>query len=83
MTVKLKDRIFLIDLKPRQSKFLSMLDEYRDCEFSVKISEIKIELVWGGEIIIIHSKIRSFYACTKVAKSSLCCLFFESGTYSG
>lgn len=83
MTVKLKDHIFLIDLKPRQSKFLSMLDEYRDCEFSVKISEIKIELVWGEEIIIIHSKIRIFYACTKVAKSSSCCLFFESGTYSG
>lgn len=70
MTVKLKDRIFLIDLKPRQSKFLSMLDEYRDCEFSVKISGIKIELVWGEEIIIIHSKIRIFYACMKVAKSS-------------
>lgn len=83
MTVKLKDRIFLIDLKPRQSKFLSMLDEHRDCEFSVKISEIKIELVWGEEIIIIHSKIRIFYACTKAAKSSSCCLFFESGTYSG
>lgn len=70
MTVKLKDRIFLIDLKPRQSKFLSMLDEYRDCEFSVKISGIKRELVWGEEIIIIHSKIRIFYACMKVAKSS-------------